>query len=151
MIAGGLILLLTLVRLVVRIKTAHPSPAYLDLRGRPAQPADLVEHECIVVRSLQRQALWSLLGDGESTQVAVRGRFMVNSLGLMRLLAERGMGIAALAPILVRDAMSQGRLVQVLPEWTVPRLPIQAVMASRLQPASVKAFVDFLAARLVLL
>ena len=47
--------------------------------------------------------------------------------------------------------MSQGRLVQVLPEWTVPRLPIQAVMASRLQPASVKAFVDFLAARLVLL
>lgn len=127
------------------------SPAYLDLRGRPAQPADLVEHECIVVRSLQRQALWSLLGDGESTQVAVRGRFMVNSLGLMRLLAERGMGIAALAPILVRDAMSQGRLVQVLPEWTVPRLPIQAVMASRLQPASVKAFVDFLAARLVLL
>ena len=42
-------------------------------------------------------------------------------------------------------------LVQVLPEWTVPRLPIQAVMASGLQPASVKAFVDFFAARQALI
>ena len=127
------------------------SPAYLDLRGRPIQPADLVEHECIFVRNPQRQALWQLQRDGESTQVAVRGRFMVNNLGLMRLLAERGMGIAALAPPLVREAVAQERLVQVLPEWGVPRLPIQAVMSSRLQPASVKALVDFLAARLALL
>jgi len=126
------------------------SPVYLDLRGRPIQPADLVEHECIFVRNPQRQALWQLQRDGESTQVAVRGRFMVNNLGLMRLLAERGMGIAALAPPLVREAVAQERLVQVLPQWGVPRLPIQAVMSSRLQPASVKALVDFLAARLAL-
>jgi len=33
----------------------------------------------------------------------------------------------------------------------VPSLPIQAVMSSRLQPASVKVLVDFLAARLALL
>jgi hypothetical protein len=51
----------------------------------------------------------------------------------------------------VREAVAQERLVQVLPEWTVPRLPIQAVMASGLQPASVKAFVDFFAARLALI
>jgi DNA-binding transcriptional LysR family regulator len=75
---------------------------------------------------------------------------MVNNLGLMRLLAERGMGIAVLAPPLVREAVAQERLVQVLPEWAVPRLPIHAVMSSRLQPASVKALVDFLAARLAL-
>jgi DNA-binding transcriptional LysR family regulator len=62
---------------------------------------------------------------------------MVNNLGLMRLLAERGMGIAVLAPPLVRETVARERLVQVLPEWGVPRLPIQAVMSSRLQPASV--------------
>ena len=50
----------------------------------------------------------------------------------------------------VREAVAQERLVQVLPEWGVPRLPIQAVMSSRLQPASVKALVDFLASRLAL-
>jgi DNA-binding transcriptional LysR family regulator len=124
------------------------APHYLALHGRPAQPADLVEHECIFVRNPKRQALWRLQRDAESADVAVRGRFMVNNLGLMRLLAERGMGIAALAPALVRDAVAQAKLVQVLPEWAVPRLPIQAVMSSRLQPASVRALLDFLAARL---
>jgi DNA-binding transcriptional LysR family regulator len=126
------------------------SPAYLDKRRHPAQPADLVEHECIFVRHPQRQTSWRLERDGESTQVAVRGRFMVNNMGLMRVLAERGMGIAALAPVLVREAVAQERLLQLLPEWTVPRPPIQAVMMSRLQPASVKALVDFLAKRLAL-
>lgn len=76
---------------------------------------------------------------------------MVNNLGLMRLLAERGMGIAVLAPPLVREAIARGSLVQVLPEWDMQRLSIHAVTSSRLQPASVKALVNFLAARLALL
>lgn len=124
------------------------SPAYLDLRGHPAQPADLVEHECLVIRSARQPAPWQLLRNGETAQVAVRGRFTLNNVGLMRQLAERGMGVAKLAIPLARDAVAQGRLVQVLPEWTVAPLPIQAVMSSRLQSASVRALLDFLAARL---
>lgn len=61
------------------------------MRGKPLQPADLVEHDCI---------------------------------------------------------LRSGRLLQVLPEWAAPRLPIHAVMSSRLQPASVRARLDFLAAKL---
>jgi DNA-binding transcriptional LysR family regulator len=127
------------------------SQAYLDLRGRPEQPADLVEHECIVLRGPQRQAMWQLQSrgqGGEAAEVAVRGRFTVNNVGLMRQLAVRGMGIAVLAPSLLRDEVSSGRLEQVLPGWATPSLPIHAVMSSRLQPASVRAFVEFLALRL---
>ena len=124
------------------------SPTYLALRGRPTQPADLVEHECILRRGAQRQALWRLQGDADAAEVLVRGRFMVNNVGLMRVLAERGMGIAVLDPALVREALAGGRLLQVLPAWVALRLPIQAVMSSRLQPASVRALIDFLAARL---
>ena len=124
------------------------APAYLALRGTPAQPADLVEHECIVQRGAQRQALWRLQGDGGSAEVVVRGRFMVNNVGLMRVLAERGIGIAVLDPTLVREPLANGGLVQVLPAWTAPRLPMHALMSSRLQPASVRALLDFLAARL---
>ncbi len=124
------------------------SPVYLDLRGHPAQPADLVEHECLVMRSTRAPVPWELQRQGETAQVAVRGRFSLNNVGLMRQLAERGMGVAKLAIPLARDAVAQGRLVQVLPEWTVAPLPIQAVMSSRLQSASVRALLDFLAARL---
>jgi DNA-binding transcriptional LysR family regulator len=125
------------------------APGYLALHGTPAQPADLVEHECILLRGAQRQALWRLQGDADATEVVVRGRFMVNNVGLMRVLAERGMGIAVLDPSLVREPLASGRLVQVLPEWAAPRLPMHAVMSSRLQPASVRALLDFLVARMV--
>ncbi len=127
----------------------YAATAYLALRGTPTQPADLVEHECIVARGAQRQALWRLQGDTESAEVVVRGRFMVNNVGLMRTLAERGMGIAVLDPTLVREPVADGRLVQVLPAWSGQRLPVHAVMSSRLQPASVRALLDFLVARWV--
>ena len=127
------------------------APAYLALRGRPTQPADLVEHECILLRGAQRQALWRLQGDTDAAEVVVRGRFMANNVGLMRVLAERGMGIAVLDPSLVREPLASGRLLQVLPEWSAPRLPMHAVMSSRMQPASVRALLDFLVARLVAL
>jgi DNA-binding transcriptional LysR family regulator len=53
-----------------------------------------------------------------------------------------------LTPDLVRDALASGRLVRVLPQWAMAPLPVHAVTSSRLQPASVKAFVAFLADRL---
>ncbi|MCV2368213.1 LysR substrate-binding domain-containing protein [Roseateles oligotrophus] len=59
-------------------------------------------------------------------------------------------GIAVLSHALARDAVNAGRLVPVLQGWALPPLPVHAVMSSRLQPASVRAFVDFLAARLSL-
>ncbi len=124
------------------------APAYLERHGEPQQPADLVEHECLNLPAPGREARWRLMRDGAAMEVTVRGRFAANNLGLMRLLAERGLGIAVLSHALARDAVNAGRLVQVLQGWALPPLPVHAVMSSRLQPASVRAFVDFLAARL---
>jgi DNA-binding transcriptional LysR family regulator len=124
------------------------APGYLERHGEPQQPTDLVEHECLNLPAPGREARWRLTRDGSAMEVTVRGRIAANNLGLMRLLAERGLGIAVLSHVLARDAVNAGRLVQVLQGWTLPPLPVHAVMSSRLQPASVRAFVDFLAARL---
>lgn len=126
------------------------APGYLERRGEPLQPADLVEHECITFPAARRKARWRLLREASATEVTVSGRFAANNLGLMRVLAERGLGIAVLSHALARDAVHAGRLVPVLQGWTLPPLPVHAVMSSRLQPASVRAFVDFLAVRLSL-
>ena len=124
------------------------SPTYLDLRGAPAHPDDLAAHEGLLLRTPRMQARWTLERDGEAVDVTVHGRVMANNHGLLRVLAERGLGIAALTPDLVRDALASGRLVRVLPHWAMVPLPVHAVTSSRLQPASVKAFVAFLADRL---
>lgn len=126
------------------------SPGYLDRRGRPTQPADLVEHECIYVSNPKRAARWKLERARESIEVTVRGRFGLNNPGLMRVLAERGMGVAMMPPRLARDSVVAGRLERVLPEWAPRAIPVQAVMSSRLQPAGVRALIDFLAMRLAL-
>ena len=123
------------------------SPAYLDLRGAPAQPDDLANHDCLLLRTPRMQARWQLERDGVATEVTVRGRTMLNNQGLTRMLAERGMGIGVLTPDLARDALASGRLVRVLPSWSMTPLPVHAVTSSRLQPARVKAFVAFLADR----
>ena len=44
-------------------------------------------------------------------------------------------------------AEAAGRLVPVLPDWSVPKLAVNALMTSRLQAAAVRAFVGFLADR----
>jgi DNA-binding transcriptional LysR family regulator len=124
------------------------SPTYLDLHGEPATPAGLVEHDCLLVRTPRRQAAWRLERDGAAIDVTVRGRWMLNNQGLMRMLVERGMGIGVLTPDLARDALAAGRLVRVLPLWAMQPLPIHAVTSSRLQPASAKAFIEFLRKRL---
>ena len=135
-------------RIGVAGRALFASPTYLDLRGTPAHPDDLAAHEGLLLRAPRMQARWTLERDGEAVDVTVRGRVMANNHGLLRVLAERGLGIAALTPELVRDALASGRLARVLPHWAMAPLPVHAVTSSRLQPASVKAFVAFLADRL---
>jgi len=126
------------------------APGYLALHGHPQQPADLVEHACITAGSAQQASNWRLQRDGHAMEVQVRSHFGINNPGLIRLLAERGLGIAALSHKLAREAVGAERLVRVLPDWAIKPMAVHAVMISRMQSASVRALVDFLAARLSL-
>ncbi len=126
------------------------APAYLERRGRPGHPSDLAEHDCLHLGTAARAMRWRLLDGKQTCDVTVCGRIALNSIGLMRMLAERGMGIAMLSPVLARESVFTGRLVPVLPAFTAPGLPLHAVMSSRLQPAAARAFVAFIAGRLTL-
>lgn len=142
-------------RLVVRRlgavkQTLFAAPAYLDRRGRPAHPSELAGHDCLHLGSAARPVRWRLVDGAQTCDVTVSGRVGLNSIGLMRMLAERGMGIAMLSPVLVRDSVLNRRLMPVLPAFTAPSLPLHAVMSSHLQPAVARAFVAFIASRLTL-
>lgn len=124
------------------------SPAYLDARGRPATPADLAAHQCITLPVAHAPIVWQLSNGAESARVSVQGRFQTNNVGMMKVLAERGAGIAVLTPAVLLESLDAGRLQAVLPGWEVPRLPLYVVTTSRMQPARVKLMIDFVAPRL---
>ncbi len=118
------------------------SPAYAALRGLPETPADLRDHECIVVGSA---ALWTFRATvrrGGETRVAVAGRVRVDSTTVARNLAARGMGIVRTARFVAAPLAAEGQLVPVLePFW--PETPVHVVHGGpNPPPPKVRAFVE---------
>ena len=67
--------------------------------------------------------------------VGVRGRFTVNSVGMIRALAVNHQGIALLPERIVADDLASGKLQRILPEWEGSPVSIYAVTETRLIPA----------------
>jgi DNA-binding transcriptional LysR family regulator len=93
---------------------------YLRRRGTPAQPIDLVNHDCVAyLRS--GPALWmferAVAKEPERISVAVQGPLRANNSELLRDAALAGLGIAQLPDFSAAAALHSGRLREVLPQW----------------------------------
>lgn len=128
----------------------YASTAYLAQAGEPIRPEDLSRHSCILHAHMAKPGLWRLQGPEGTLDVPVHGRFSTNNVSMMRLLAEQGHGIAMLPSKLAASAVAEQRLYRVLADWQMPLIPVHLVMSSRLQPARVRAFVEFVCKTLVM-
>jgi LysR family transcriptional regulator, regulator for bpeEF and oprC len=80
-------------------------------------------------------------------EVAVQGRFRVNTPDGIRGAVLDGMGIAYSPAWLFEDAIRDGRVKSLLAEHRGPLVPIHIVhAANRLLPIRARAFMDFIAA-----
>jgi DNA-binding transcriptional LysR family regulator len=121
------------------------APAYLAKHGAPATPADLPRHHCIGY-SYNATDEWQLL-DADSKLHTVKIPFMMrtNNGDTARAVALGGQGIIWQPTFLVGADLRAGRLVQVLPEYRLPDIDIQAVYPSRRHlSAKVRVMIDFL-------
>lgn len=123
----------------------YASPAYLARVGSPRRPADLAGHDCLSMKSGQRN-VWKLSRPGASdgVEIEVAGRFQLNSVGLLRRLATLDLGIVLLADVVAADDLAAGRLQRVLPDWQGPPTPVYAMTETRLLPAKTQRFIEFL-------
>ncbi|WP_242110682.1 LysR family transcriptional regulator [Luteimonas aquatica] len=138
-------------RLAANRRALCASPGYLRKRGMPKTPADLADHDCILLVGRDgRQDLWRLRGrDGREIEVRVHGRFECNYGEVLRDAAVADLGIAIHSHWHVHEDLRSGRLQTVLPDYPVAETGIYAVMPQRrLVPRRVSAFVDFLAEKL---
>ncbi|HET7662363.1 MAG TPA: LysR family transcriptional regulator [Rhodanobacteraceae bacterium] len=124
-------------------QSLYAGPAYLRHAGRPKRPQDLLQHECLRFL-LPRAGGWRLSRGSVRQVVDVRGRFSVNSIGMLQRLAEHGQGIAVLADALVADGVARGTLERVLPRWRADPIAAYAITETRLLPAKTQLFIDFL-------
>lgn len=124
------------------------APSYLARKGMPKTPADLVTHDCIVFGPGPGKE-WTFHRDGESVAVKVTAAFHTNDGEAAHTLAVAGGGIVQKSVWDIGDDLGAGRLVRILPEFTVPAAPLQAVYANAQHLAPrVRRFVDFCSERL---
>ncbi|NSL53889.1 LysR family transcriptional regulator [Uliginosibacterium aquaticum] len=124
----------------------YASPAYLKHFGTPTRPDELMRHTALqLVGSNGEAQRWRLTRDQEVWEDLPMGPLAANSVSLMRLLASHGLGVAALSERFVADAVANGLLLRVLPDWQLPSMTVWAVMPGRrLLPARTRAFLGAL-------
>lgn len=124
------------------------SPGYLRRHGEPAHPEELARHACLAY-SLASRSTWNFIIDGQPRAIEIGGPLTANNGNVLLDAALRDMGIAYQPTFMVADALRQGSLVPLLRDFGTPRLDMCAVFPGhRFVPRRVRAFVDFLAARL---
>jgi DNA-binding transcriptional LysR family regulator len=123
------------------------SPDYIGRRGAPQNPAELNDHDCLVIdRSL---ATWRFESAHGPMPVRVPWRLCVNHIEVIRSAARAGRGIANLPHYLVSDDLAAGTLVALLPDFAQPRAEITAVYPAARPPSPpLRALIDLLAERL---
>jgi DNA-binding transcriptional LysR family regulator len=129
-------------RLATARRICAASPEYLAAHGTPQTPEDLQRHNCILFSLLATGSLWPF----EGQPVEVRGNFRVNSPEGVRSAVLDGLGVGLMPYLLFDDALAKGHVVQLLKDWRIPPLPINALYpAKRLLPRRASVFMDFLA------
>lgn len=124
------------------------SPDYVKRHGTPATPDDLAAHRCLVFNLPGGGKAWTMRhGDERASEQAPDGALSAQHADTLYGGALVGLGIVALPSFIVGDALGQGRLMRVLPDWTLASLTIYAAMPTRKYvPARTRAFIDFLIA-----
>ncbi len=120
------------------------SPDYLEQCGTPKTPAQLQEHDRLAFVGGVQTHSWRLHSKGQEVKIDSKARMRVNNSFTVRDAAVAGLGIAQLPWLMAEPYLHSGQLLQVLPRWTTPTVPVHAVFPSaRYLTPKVRAFIDY--------
>jgi len=123
------------------------APSYLETRGRPRKPEDLVRHNVLFYGSHRDDGnrRWLFSRGEEQRRVELDGNVTLDSGRSLVDLAVRGEGIIAVFDFIAASALRNGSLVRVLPKWRIwDRLTMTLVYPKHRQlSAKVRVFAEF--------
>ena len=125
------------------------SPRYLAGRGTPVSPQELAQHDFLALPRWHHGTDVMTGPAGGLHRVDVAPRVLSNNQVAIRDLTLRGFGLSFhVVPEIAAD-LAAGRLVRVLPDWSLPPVVVSALMPSRRsQPSKVRMAVEALHAHL---
>ncbi|GAB4526576.1 MAG: LysR family transcriptional regulator [Roseibium sp.] len=128
---------------------ACAAPDYLDRHGRPQNPAALSTHACLVDDNQRERTVWRFHADGAELPVRLTGAVQTNAPGALARMAIGGLGITIAPLYAIQDALSDGRLERVLPDFEIESFSLFALYPpNRHLTRRLRALLDHLAAEL---
>jgi DNA-binding transcriptional LysR family regulator len=121
------------------------APGYLARSRPPRHPSELIEHDGLAF--LPIGLTWSFETGQGPLATEVRARFAANDSRVLLAAALEGLGIAVLPQFLAREALAQGLLVHLLPDFPLSPIWFKAMVPrTKLHQAEVAALLDHLRA-----
>lgn len=117
------------------------SPTYLAKRGEPQSPEDLTKHNCLRIGSLSRT--WTFRSGRHTSKVTISGSLITDNIVMLRQATIDGIGLARLPMSIATSDVEEGRLVQVLPTYTMGEANVFIVHPyGKQMPTKVRAVID---------
>ena len=141
-------------RLAKNQRVMVASPGYIQHHGAPLSLDDLQQHNCLLVQENgnvagQRFDIWALHKEREKalSRVRVSGPLISNSGELARDWCLQGCGIMLRSLWDIAPQLASGKLVRVLPAWSMPDADIHWLAPYRADaPRRIRLLIDFLLA-----
>jgi DNA-binding transcriptional LysR family regulator len=120
------------------------APSYLERRGTPAHPNDLLNHRCIRLRiGDERIYRWEFERGSEKLEVSVPGSLVVDQGTVGLAAAKDGAGLMYVCDPMVRELVDQGLLRTVLDDWAPLGPGFHVYYSSRRQiPEALRLFIE---------
>ncbi|AWM93385.1 LysR family transcriptional regulator [Pseudomonas sp. 31-12] len=132
-------------RLVSNRRVVCAAPGYLQRQGVPQTLSELEQHHCLVIKERDNAfGIWNLERNGVQESVRVSGPLSSNNGEIVLQWALDGRGVVLRSLWDVKPLLDQGRLVQLLPEYS-QSANVWAVYPTRLAySGKLRACVEFL-------
>ncbi len=130
-------------RIATLSRGLYAGPQLLPHGRTEVKLSELATLGFIRLAAQQSEATLALTSGRRKSEIPLRGRVIVNSVGMMRQLAVAGAGVAVLPDRMVAEDVRAGRLVRVAAAWSVePIVASLLVTARKNLPAKTRAFIE---------
>ena len=127
------------------------TPAYLQKRGEPGKPEDLLQHDLLVPTAAAEGVEMAFSHKLRRYEIKLVPKLVVNELAVLHSATVAGLGIGLLPEFLCRQGLVTQKLRRVLADWELPPpLPLCAVFRETVaRDPRIVSLVGFLSAHIV--
>jgi LysR family transcriptional regulator for bpeEF and oprC len=121
------------------------SPIFLDRFSKLISVTNLSKIPSISSSQMGEAREWKLISDKKKINVAIDPVCSADTVAMVRDLAIQGVGVAALPLVYCKNELQSGKLIRILPDWSLSTIPVHIITPSQKEKAQrVKVFVDVL-------